>query len=129
MGRSFLLVFIASVTLAACADPSTTTPVSSKNNQLTHGNVQLILKRGETSQTQVLEGFGAPNVTSIDGSGHEVWTYQRHATDAQAASENWAIFSRDFTVGFSQSQRTITLIIKFDENKIVKDFRSRSSSF
>jgi hypothetical protein len=31
--------------------------------------------------------------------------------------------------GFEQTQRTMTLIIKFNEKKIVSDFRSRSSEF
>ena len=125
----FFLVSFSSLFLLACANPATTTPVSTQNSELTHGNVQLKLKKGVTTQTEVLENFGAPNVTSIDGEGNEVWTYQRQATSAQAAVENWGIFSSDTTVGVSQSQRTITLIIKFDESKVVKDFRSRSSSF
>jgi hypothetical protein len=33
------------------------------------------------------------------------------------------------TAGFEQSSRTITLIIKFDKNKVVSDFRSRASNF
>ena len=129
MFKKPIIIGFVAFALIACGNPPTTRPVSDQDNQLTHGNVQLILKNGETTQTEVLEGFGAPNITSVAGNGHEVWTYQRHATDTQAASENWAVFSRDTTVGFSQSNRTITLIIKFDENKIVKDFRSRASSF
>jgi len=129
MFKRALMVALTTAALVACSNPSTTRPIADRDNQLTHGNVQLTLKKGVTNQTEVLESFGAPNITSVDGNGHEVWTYQRHATDVQAAAENWAIFSRDTTVGFSQSNRTITLIIKFDENKIVKDFRSRMSSF
>lgn len=129
MADKFATFLVVAIMLAACSNPPTTTPVTNRNSQLTHGNVQLTLAKGETTQTEVLENFGAPNVSSIDGNGYEVWTYQRQATNAQIAVENWGIFSRDSTVGVSQSQRTITLIIKFDETKTVHDFKSRTSSF
>ena len=119
--------------LAACAQPAPQ-PVTARNSPLTHGNVQMSLKVGATTQTEVLETFGAPNITSIDGSGQEVWTYQRHATVSQSSSgENyWTIIlagGSQEASGFEQSQRTQTLIIKFDANKVVSDFRSRSSEF
>jgi outer membrane protein assembly factor BamE (lipoprotein component of BamABCDE complex) len=105
-----------------------------KNSDLTHGNVQLNLHVGETTQTQVLEAFGAPNITSMDGSSQEVWTYQRQATVAESSSVNnyWTIILTGGSArasGFEQTQRTMTLIIKFDANKVVSDFRSRSSEF
>jgi hypothetical protein len=94
----------------------------------------MVLEVGSTSQTDVLEAFGAPNITSVDGSGQEVWTYQRHATVAQSSSsENyWTIIlagGNSSASGFEQTQRTITLIIKFDDSGIVSDFRSRASNF
>jgi outer membrane protein assembly factor BamE (lipoprotein component of BamABCDE complex) len=128
-----LPIVVAAVVLSACA-PVPTKPVTTRNSELTHGNVQLNLKVGETSQTQVLEVFGAPNITSVDGSGQEVWTYQRAATVAQSTSSSsgWTILlaggSRE-AAGFEQTQRTMTLIIKFNDKKIVSDFRSRSSEF
>lgn len=133
MIRIVSVVLAIAVVSTACA-PVQTDPVTTRNSELTHGNVQLNLKVGETTQTQVLEAFGAPNITSIDGSGQEVWTYQRAATVAQSssASGSWTILlaggSREAS-GFEQTQRTITLIIKFSDRKIVSDFRSRSSEF
>jgi outer membrane protein assembly factor BamE (lipoprotein component of BamABCDE complex) len=97
-----MLVPVMATFCLACAQ-APPTPEPARNSDLTHGNVQLNLKVGETTQTQVLEAFGAPNVTSIDGS--------------SGAS------------GFEQTQRTMTLIVKFDANKVVADFRSRASEF
>jgi len=130
--RALGLVLLATA-LSGCA-PIQTKPVTTRNSELTHGNVQLNLKVGETTQTQVLEAFGAPNITSIDGSGQEVWTYQRAATVAQSSSSSgyWTILLAGggrSAAGFEQTQRTMTLIIKFSERKIVSDFRSRSSEF
>jgi outer membrane protein assembly factor BamE (lipoprotein component of BamABCDE complex) len=126
--------------LFACA-PAPIKPVTTRNSALTHGNVQMNLKLGETSQTQVLEVFGAPNITSIDGTGQEVWTYQRAATVSQSTSSSgfWTVLltgpaallggQSQEAAGLEQTQRTMTLIIKFDEKKILSDFRSRSSEF
>ena len=113
------------------------TPVSqapiAKNN-LTHGNVQMTLKKGLTTKTQVLEAFGAPNITTIDAENREVWTYQRHAQVSEAtATESYGTIilfgGSSRAAGFEQSSRTMTLIIKFDQADTVYDFRSRSSSF
>ena len=131
--------FLAITTIAAslcmgCIQNPPTPPRTGKNSELTHGNVQLNLHVGETTQTQVLEAFGAPNITSIDGSSQEVWTYQRQATVAESSSVRnyWTIVlagGSSQASGFEQTQRTMTLIIKFDANKVVADFRSRSSEF
>lgn len=118
--------------LGACA--TTPAPVDQRNSALTQGNVQMNLKVGETTKADVLEKFGSPNITTRDGSGQEVWSYQRMATVSQSSSSSgyWTIFltgeSRS-AAGFSQSSRTMTLIIKFDKNDIVSDFRSRTSEF
>lgn len=115
-------------------------------NTLTHGMVQMTLKVGQTSQGEILEKFGAPNITSIDGSGQEMWVYDRHATVTSDSSSGFSIgmligaggsdVAGGGGLGFgkkksksSQSSRTMTLIIKFDDRKVVSDFRSRSSSF
>jgi outer membrane protein assembly factor BamE (lipoprotein component of BamABCDE complex) len=118
---------------AACSTPGPG-PVDQRNSALTQGNVQLNLKVGETSKAEVLEKFGAPNITTRDASGSEVWSYQRHATVSQNSSSSnfWTILlvgGGSSASGFSQSTRTMTLIIKFDEKDVVSDFRSRSSDF
>lgn len=120
------------VVLTGCA--TAPTPVDQRNSQLTQGNVQLNLRVGETNKAEVLEKFGAPNITTRDGAGQEVWSYQRMATVSQSSSSSnyWTILlagggrSAD---GFAQTQRTMTLIIKFDARDVVSDFRSRTSEF
>lgn len=120
--------------LSACESTKPNSIPPTTTNPLTHGNVQLTLKKGITTQTEVLEKFGAPNITTIDASGQEVWTYQRQASVANAGSNSagiWLIFvsSSKSESGFEQSSRTMTLIIKFDSQKVVSDFHSFSSSF
>ncbi len=115
-------------------------------NTLTHGMVQMTVRVGETRQSDILETFGGPNVTTIDGSGREVWVYDRHATVTADKSSGFSIgmlvggggggVGAGGGLGFGkkkskseQSSRSMTLIIKFDSNGVVSDFRSRSSSF
>jgi hypothetical protein len=89
---------------------------------------------GKTTQNDVLETFGAPNVATIDATGQEVWTYQRHATITQRGSANnyWTVVLLGGSTraeGFEQTQRTMTLMIKFDAGKVVSDFKSRTAEF
>ena len=115
-------------------------------NTLTHGMVQMTIKVGETRQLEILETFGGPNITTIDGQGREVWVYDRHATVTADKASGFSIgmllgaggsgVGGGGGLGFSnkkskssQSTRTMTLVIKFNDEKIVSDFKSRSSSF
>lgn len=115
-------------------------------NMLTHGMAQMTLHVGTTTQTEVLETFGAPNIATLDGQGQEVWVYDRQATVTSSGSSGFSIGmlvgagGNDVSglggLGFgskksntTQTQRTMTLIIKFGPDKKVSDFKSRSSSF
>ena len=127
-----LLVALITISMVSCtASPQ---PVTTRNSQLTHGNVQMNIKVGDTTQTEILEVFGAPNITTIDGSGKEVWTYQRSAQVSQSSSSSnyWTVVligGDNSATGLETSSRMITLIIKFNENKVVSDFSSRTSNF
>jgi hypothetical protein len=126
------LALILTMLLASCA---TNGPQGEEqSNPFTHGNVQLTLKKGETTQAEVLEKFGAPNVTTIDASGLEVWTYQKYATvsrshESGAYATVILLGGGQSTSGFEQSSRTMTLIIKFGADKKVTDFKSMATSF
>lgn len=107
------------------------------NSNLTAGQVSLTLKKNVTTQAEVVETFGAPNIVTANGDGEEVWTYQKNATvSSGSSSSGYATIilagTSSSNSGFEQSSRTMTLIIKFREVKgvkIVSDFSSRSSSF
>lgn len=121
--------------LSACVAPVSAPP--SNTNTLTTGQVQITLKKDVTTQTEVLEAFGAPNLVTLNASGEEVWTYQKNATVSAASSSSAygtiILFGGSSSrSGLEQSSRTMTLIIKFREVEGVKrvtDFSSRASSF
>ena len=117
--------------LSACV--SNYEPVDTRNSSLTQGSVQMNVIEGKTTKAEILEIFGAPNITTRDSSGTEVWTYQRAGQAAQSSSNSggWTVlFERSYEQsGFSSSSRMMTLIIKFSLNDIVSDFSSRTSNF
>jgi hypothetical protein len=125
---------------------STAAAASDESNTLTHGMVQMTLRVGTTTQAEVLETFGAPNVTTIDGDSREVWVYDRFATVSATKDSGFSIgilggaagggVAGGAGLGFgtsksksSTSTRSMTLIIKFGPDHRVADFKSRSSSF
>lgn len=128
-----LALLIATGLCTGCA-PTNTRPVTQRNSSLTTGNVEMHVKVGATTKAQVLETFGAPNITTTDGSGKEVWVYQRAATVSQSSSRSnyWTVIltgGSGSASGFEQTQRMMTLIIKFGGDGVVSDFSSRSSQF
>jgi hypothetical protein len=130
--KYLLPLFLCVVVASGCIYPPQ--PVTSRNSELTQGNVQLHVQVGRTTKAEILENFGAPNITTRDGSGREVWTYQRSGQASQSGSRSgyWTILfagQSGGTSGFESSSRMITLIIKFDSQDVVRDFKSRTSNF
>jgi outer membrane protein assembly factor BamE (lipoprotein component of BamABCDE complex) len=124
--------------LALCLGGCMSSTPPKNSSPLTQGSVQLYLKKGLTTKAEVLEKFGSPNVTTRDGQGREVWSYQKHATSDRSVSAA-AGAAGPFVTGVAgggaaassrvQSSQTMTLIIKFNSNDVVDDFESRYSSF
>lgn len=129
--RLFCYVVLSFI-LISCVAPNA--PLTVKNSELTTGNIQMNLKVGTTTKLDVLQAFGSPNITTRDGSGQEVWSYQRAAQVAQSASQSgyWTVIlagTSSANASLETSSSMVTLIIKFDEKDVVSDFRSRTSNF
>ena len=124
--QNIFLILLVQLFFVGC---NTASKEYNRNTGITHGSVQLHLQKGKTTQTEVLEKFGAPNIATTDGE-FEVWTYQKHGTSTKASGVGGSlILVGASTSGFSQNSRTMTLIIKFDNSKVVSEFNSRYSSF
>jgi len=114
-------------------------------DKLTVGIVQKEIRVG-MSGADVAGILGSPNIVSTDTERREVWIYDRIATEYAYSSSGGGVNS--FILGFgsdvllgggggynknagaaSKSQRTLTIIIKFDEASLVRDFAYHSSSF
>ena len=111
--------------LAGCASVQ---PVEKGN--LTPGMAKTKIVNGQTTQNEILEVFGSPNIITKNKSGNEVWTYDKVSAESGSSDVYGTLIlfggsgSRSST-----SSRTFTLMIEFDENNVVKDSSYRSSAF
>ena len=102
-------------------------------DRVTVGKVQREIRIGMPS-AQVIEVLGSPNIVSTDENRLEVWVYDKIATDVSYSNSEGGVWLILGTVGgnsgaTSTSQRTLTIVIKFDADKKVRDFAYHSSSF
>ena len=98
-------------------------------NKITVGTVQQEIKIGMSSAA-VIEAIGSPNVITTDENRREVWVYDKFATDVASSKGSWTILLAGQSAGAaSASQRTLTVVIKYDEEKKVRDFAYHTSRF
>ena len=128
-------VCLAAVALLAtgCSAREHADDVNQGGDKLTVGTVQKEIRVG-MSGADVAAVLGSPNIVTTDEFRREVWVYDKMSrTTAYSSSQGGATI---LVLGFassagasSTSQKTLTVIIKFDENKRVRDFAYHSSSF
>ncbi|MFC1704292.1 hypothetical protein ACFL1E_05900 [Candidatus Omnitrophota bacterium] len=118
------IVSLAGLLLLGCAAQS------SQKSNLTAGMVKKEIIKGVTTQTDILEVFGAPNIVTKNKSGNEVWTYDKVSVE-KAASESYGtiIIAAIGGARSSTSTKTFTLMIEFGDSEVVQDYSYRSSAF
>jgi len=146
----FLGVAVASSHIGCATAQSHRADVTDDTGQiLTVGTVQKEIREG-MSQAQVAEVLGSPNIVSTDENRREVWIYDKFATETVYSTSSGGISALILGGGpvgsggmgggagagasrsagaSSRTQRTLTIIIKYDENKLVRDFAYHTSSF
>jgi len=130
-----LMVMVMVVGMVGCAASrhGADTQRGLQGDKLTVGTVQKEIKKG-MSGAEVAEVLGSPNIVSTDEQGREVWIYDRISTDRiQSESSGYGsliLFGyRGSSGASSTSQKTLTIIIKFDNNKKVRNFAYHTSRF
>lgn len=110
-----------------------TTNYSLNEEKMTVAKAQTEIKIGMPSSA-VVEALGAPNMVTTDTERRETWVYDKVSTNVQSSSVSkgvWLLLfaakSKDSQV--SSNQRTLTIIVKFDKNGLVRDFAYRTSTF
>ena len=118
-------------------------------DRISAGKVQREIHEGMSS-AEVVSILGSPNMVTTDAERRETWVYDKVATDqVYSSSQGGAggLLGGVFGLGVggllggaggnverssgasATSQRTLTVIIKFDENGRVRDYSYRQSSF
>ncbi|MGN6670151.1 MAG: outer membrane protein assembly factor BamE domain-containing protein [Candidatus Nucleicultricaceae bacterium] len=156
MSRNLLVLSVATFvigTVAGCKSVEHHTEglaaASATDRNLTVGVVQSQIRVGMT-QADVAGVLGSPNIVSKDQGNKESWIYDKIATEAYySSSEGGAgimggaggIAGKTLILGgvganysektgaHSQTQKTLTVIIKFDQAQRVESFTYHSSKF
>lgn len=106
---------------------------SVKEQDITVGKVQKEVRVG-MSGAQVAEALGSPNIVTKDEGGDETWVYDKIATEASYSENSSGLFlvlygSTSRSGAASTTQRTLTVVIKYDVNSKVKSFSYHASKF
>lgn len=99
-------------------------------DRLTVGKVQKEIRVGMSS-ADVVQILGSPNVVTTDEERREVWVYDKVASEIvySASGAGLKFLTSGASGAASTSQRTLTVVIKFDKDGKVRDFGYHASSF
>lgn len=132
MKSNYCILLLCIFLLSGCASASYQRQQvqDDKGDRLTVGTVQRKVTVGMPS-ADVVQVLGAPNIVSTDEERREVWIYDKISTDVVYSQSDAGI--KFLTIGSSgaksTSQRTLTVVIKFDNDGKVRDFAYHTSRF
>ena len=145
--KTQLLIISASVLVAACSTaPQHRAAVQDDSGErVTVGTVQKEIRIG-MSAADVATVLGSPNIVSTAADRNENWIYDKFASDVVYSNSKGGVLGLVVGGGSnvggaglgasvqsagaeSRTQRTLTVVIKFDENQRVRDFAYHTSRF
>jgi outer membrane protein assembly factor BamE (lipoprotein component of BamABCDE complex) len=125
-------VLLGAVLSSACMKHPTDQSPGNPTN-LTVGTVQRSIKVGMPA-SEVAAILGSPNIVTTDENRREVWIYDKVSSNrvdtANSAYGTLIILGGSTSQSQSSStQKTLTIIIKYDEDKKVRDFGYNFTQF
>ena len=145
MYRALFIVGCVLLTGCMTAPEHRTAVTDDSSDRVTVGRVQKEIRVG-MSGAEVAAVLGSPNVVTTDEQRREVWIYDRIATETVYSTSSGGIGALILALGsnaagavapsgsqasgaHSVSQRTFTVIIKYDQDRKVRDFAYHTSRF
>jgi outer membrane protein assembly factor BamE (lipoprotein component of BamABCDE complex) len=134
--RNVIVVVFLSIFITNCAIPMSNRAVADSND-FTLGKVQSQLTKG-MSAAEVVSLFGSPNLVTSTKDGGESWTYDKISQESEASSRsgmgagssgNFFGFLTGGKAKSSRESKNLTLMIKFDSNDTVTDFKYQSVKY
>ncbi len=129
----WLIIVTMLIPLSACMKHPGDGAADGSTSNLTVGKVQGEIKIGMPA-SDVAAVLGSPNIVTTDEKRREVWIYDKVSSN-RVNTSNSAFGSLIILGASSQqvqstsSQKTLTIIIKFDEQKMVRDFAYNYTQF
>ncbi|MDA0747764.1 MAG: hypothetical protein O2954_14680 [bacterium] len=122
------LVLLSIFLLASCSFLPKQEPTKSSN--LTTGVVKKHITKGKTTQAEILELLGSPNLITMNKNGKEVWNYNRMSFQTIEGSGGGSLILWGGSKALSTTTtKSFDLLITFDENSLVKDYSIISATF
>ncbi len=146
MNRLILLLPVALIAAGCSTAPQHRADVQDDSaDRVSVGVVQKDIRIG-MSGAAVIASIGSPNVVTTNEDRNEVWVYDKLATDvvhSESSGGVWGIIfgpigsagsaafgnARQSSGATSTSQRSLTIVIRFDAEHRVSDFAYHSSRF
>lgn len=105
-----------------------------QESNLTVGVVKTQIIKGKTTQAEIFNIFGAPNIINKNGSNNEVWNYNRMSFESVTRNLNniliyWFGGSEKSRALSTATTKSFDLIIIFDDNDVVIDYSVISAVF
>jgi outer membrane protein assembly factor BamE (lipoprotein component of BamABCDE complex) len=131
-----ILLFVASTVGCMSAADHQKNLGSTREREMTLGIVQKEIKVG-MSQADVATALGSPNIVTKDSAGKETWIYDKIASEVSYSKDSGGTgiiislfggYGREAGAA-SSTQRTLTVVIKFDNNSFVESTAYHSSKF
>ena len=125
--KLFAVLFLFSLFFLGCASSGLK---EKSNTNLTTGRVKLEIKKGVTTQADILKIFGSPNIVTKNRDNDEVWNYNRMSYESAYGSDGGGfIFWGGSRAVSSTTTKSFDLIIIFDKNDVVKNYSVISANF
>lgn len=123
----FITIFFVITVISGCASSGVQ---EMSNTTLTAGNVKKEINKGVTTQADILQIFGSPNIITKNRNDDEVWNYNRMSYEAAYGSDSGVlIFWGGSRALSSTTTKSFDLIIIFDDKDVVKDYSIISATF
>lgn len=85
------------------------------------------------AQDKVAIALGSPNIVTSDADKKETWIYDKVATEVrQSGTSGFILFCQtgaDYVSRVDKSQKTLTVVIKFNKDKLVESVSYHASKF
>ena len=127
--KNVAIIILTGALLTACMNAKDhRAAVTEGPSTFTLGKVQSSVRQG-MPQDHVVACLGSPNIVTNDEHGNETWVYDKIASEGAYSSSKGGFFDMRSSGAYENTQKTLTVMIKFDRQKRVQSLNYHQSKF